>query len=167
MGKTHYDALGVDPQASPEKIKKRWRKLAFEAHPDRAESRELTAAQEKALAKRFKAGSAAWEVLGDPAARKSYDRELRKIQRRKQPPTAEEIRGKEERQRQREYRKALRKAEARRRRQAKLQEARRERERQRIEEEEGRFRNAQEAYLQRLVTHIKCKVGSYILREDE
>lgn len=66
MEKTYYDILGVDRKAGPEEIKKAYRKLALEYHPDRnpgnAEAEE-----------RFKELAAAYEVLHDPEKRKKYD----------------------------------------------------------------------------------------------
>jgi len=62
----YYKALGVDKKASAEEIKKAYRKLARQYHPDR------NPGDEKAEA-RFKEISQAYDVLGDPAKRKQYD----------------------------------------------------------------------------------------------
>ena len=62
-----YKELGVDRKASQEEIKKAYRKLAREHHPDRNPGN--PAAEE-----RFKKISAAYDVLGDPDKRKQYDR---------------------------------------------------------------------------------------------
>ena len=62
----YYATLGVDKKASPEEIKKAYRKLAREHHPD------TNAGDEKAEA-RFKEISQAYDVLGDPDKRKHYD----------------------------------------------------------------------------------------------
>ena len=61
----HYEVLGVARNASPEEIKKAYRKLARELHPDVNPSEQ---AQE-----RFKSVTHAFEVLGDEQSRRSYD----------------------------------------------------------------------------------------------
>jgi curved DNA-binding protein len=61
-----YDVLGVRPSDDDKTIKKAYRKLARENHPD-VNPDNPTAEQ------RFKEVSAAWEVLGDPERRKLYD----------------------------------------------------------------------------------------------
>jgi molecular chaperone DnaJ len=62
-----YSVLGVDKKASPDEIKKAYRKLARQYHPDRN-------AGDKQAEERFKEISAAYDVLGDPDKRKQYDR---------------------------------------------------------------------------------------------
>ncbi len=62
----YYKALGVDKKASAAEIKKSYRKLAREFHPDR------NPGDEKAE-ERFKEISQAYDVLGDPEKRKQYD----------------------------------------------------------------------------------------------
>src|SRR5947209_4072030 len=62
----YYKALGVDKQASPEEIKKAYRKLARRYHPDRNPD-------DKKAEERFKEVSQAHDVLGDPEKRKRYD----------------------------------------------------------------------------------------------
>ena len=61
----HYETLGVQRNASSEEIKKAYRKLARELHPDVNPSEQ---AQEK-----FKSVTHAYEVLGDEQSRRSYD----------------------------------------------------------------------------------------------
>jgi molecular chaperone DnaJ len=62
-----YQILGVDKKASPEEIKKAYRKLARQYHPDR------NPGDEKAE-ERFKEIQAAYDVVGDAEKRKQYDR---------------------------------------------------------------------------------------------
>ncbi len=62
-----YKVLGVERKATPEEIKRAYRKLARQYHPDR------NPGDEKAES-RFKEVSGAYDVLGDPDKRKQYDR---------------------------------------------------------------------------------------------
>ena len=62
----YYKTLGVDRKASPEEIKKAYRKLARKYHPD-------TNPDDKRAEERFKEISQAHDVLGDPEKRKQYD----------------------------------------------------------------------------------------------
>ncbi|CAB4912908.1 unannotated protein [freshwater metagenome] len=61
-----YKVLGVDKKASHDEIKKAYRRLAREFHPDRNPGD--TAAEE-----RFKEISAAYDIVGDEEKRKGYD----------------------------------------------------------------------------------------------
>ena len=61
----HYETLGLQRNASSDEIKKAYRKLARELHPDVNPSEQ---AQEK-----FKSVTHAYEVLGDEQSRRSYD----------------------------------------------------------------------------------------------
>jgi molecular chaperone DnaJ len=62
-----YKVLGVEKKASPEEIKKAYRKLARQYHPDRNPG-------DAGAEARFKEISAAYDVLSDPEKRKQYDR---------------------------------------------------------------------------------------------
>src|SRR5436190_16213455 len=64
--KDYYEVLGVPRTASEAEIKKAFRKLAREYHPDVAKNKKV--AEEK-----FKEINEAYEVLGDSAKRKKYD----------------------------------------------------------------------------------------------
>ncbi len=64
--KDYYAVLGVPRTASDADLKKAFRKLAREYHPDVAKDKKR--AEEK-----FKEINEAYEVLGDPAKRKQYD----------------------------------------------------------------------------------------------
>ena len=63
----YYATLEVTPQASDEEIKRAYRKLALKYHPDRNQGNKN--AEEK-----IREINAAYEVLGDPETRKSYER---------------------------------------------------------------------------------------------
>ncbi len=65
----YYEILGVKRSASAEEIRKAYRKLALEWHPDRHKEDERPAAAE-----RFKRISEAHEVLSDADKRSRYDR---------------------------------------------------------------------------------------------
>jgi molecular chaperone DnaJ len=62
----YYKTLGVDKKATAEEIKKSYRKLARQYHPDRNPG-------DKQAEARFKEISQAHDVLGDPEKRKQYD----------------------------------------------------------------------------------------------
>jgi DnaJ-class molecular chaperone len=64
--KDYYKTLGVDRKAAPADIKKAYRKLARELHPDRNPG-------DKTAEARFKEVNEAHEVLADPKKREQYD----------------------------------------------------------------------------------------------
>lgn len=67
--KNYYDILGVDKKASADEIKKAYRKLAMQYHPDRNQGNE-------AAAEKFKEVNEAHETLSDQQKRAAYDYEL-------------------------------------------------------------------------------------------
>jgi len=64
--KDYYRILGVGREASPEEIKKAFRQLALQCHPDRNPG-------DQHAEERFKEVSEAYGVLIDPEKRQSYD----------------------------------------------------------------------------------------------
>jgi molecular chaperone DnaJ len=62
----YYQVLGVDKKASPEEIKRAYRRMAIKYHPDK------NPGNKEAEAK-FKECAEAYEVLSDPDKRKQYD----------------------------------------------------------------------------------------------
>ncbi|MEL0273275.1 MAG: molecular chaperone DnaJ [Pontimonas sp.] len=65
MSADHYEVLGVSRDASAEDIKKAYRKLARQLHPDVNDSEDAE--------ERFKLVSHAYDVLSDPEQRANYD----------------------------------------------------------------------------------------------
>lgn len=67
--KNHYQNLGLSPSATPDEIKKAYRKLAKVYHPDHNPKR-------KSAEARFKLLQQAYDVLSDPEQRQQYDQFL-------------------------------------------------------------------------------------------
>lgn len=63
----YYEILGVDRSASDEEVKKSYRRLAMQYHPDRNPG-------DKKAEEKFKEAAEAYEVLRDAEKRKIYDR---------------------------------------------------------------------------------------------
>ena len=67
MAKDYYQILGVPRNASQDEVKKTYRKLAMQYHPDRNHGKEQWAND------KFKKINEAFSVLGDPQKRQQYD----------------------------------------------------------------------------------------------
>ena len=63
----YYAVLGVSPEATDEEVKKVYRKLALQFHPDRNKGNPQAEAKIREI-------NAAYEILGNPEARRSYER---------------------------------------------------------------------------------------------
>jgi curved DNA-binding protein CbpA len=72
----HYEALGLEPDATPEEIKKAFKALALQYHPDQHPTPIAAAI--------FRRLNEAYKVLSDPQERKRYD-ELRRIRTSRRP----------------------------------------------------------------------------------
>lgn len=66
MSENYYEILGVNKAATAEEIKKAYRKLAMQFHPDKA-------GEDKESEEKFKRISEAYEVLSDDSKRRNYD----------------------------------------------------------------------------------------------
>lgn len=65
MAKDYYQTLGLTKSASADEIKKAYRKLALQYHPDKNKTKEAEA--------KFKEVTKAYEVLSDPQKKQTYD----------------------------------------------------------------------------------------------
>ena len=62
----YYEVLGVDKNATPEQIKKAYRKKAIQYHPDKNPG-------DKEAEEKFKEAAEAYDVLSDEKKRQLYD----------------------------------------------------------------------------------------------
>jgi len=67
MKRDYYDILGIGKSASAEDVKKAYRKVAMQYHPDRNPG-------DKSAEEKFKEAAEAYEVLSDTGKRAQYDR---------------------------------------------------------------------------------------------
>src|SRR5579872_3463731 len=65
MAEDYYKVLGVSKSASADEIKRAYRKMALQYHPDRNKTKEGET--------KFKEVNKAYEVLADPQKKKTYD----------------------------------------------------------------------------------------------
>lgn len=72
---THYDVLGVRPEASHDEVKRAFTAKALTFHPDRQADRSPASIERAAW--RMQEINRAWAVLRNPASRAAYDDELR------------------------------------------------------------------------------------------
>lgn len=61
-----YAVLGIDPGASPEEVRRAYKKIAVRDHPDKSRG-------DKAAEARFMEATEAYETLRDPEKRRAYD----------------------------------------------------------------------------------------------
>ncbi|MBX2922493.1 MAG: molecular chaperone DnaJ [Chitinophagaceae bacterium] len=67
MKRDYYEVLGISKSASADEIKKAYRKVAMQYHPDRNPG-------DKAAEEKFKEAAEAYEVLSDESKKAQYDR---------------------------------------------------------------------------------------------
>ncbi|KAJ8595625.1 DnaJ-domain-containing protein [Rhizopogon salebrosus TDB-379] len=72
MSTNLYETLGLRTDATPEQIRKAYRRKALETHPDRL-PQGASPAQKAASGEMFRLVNNAYEVLSDPENRRSYD----------------------------------------------------------------------------------------------
>ncbi|MEO6070988.1 MAG: DnaJ domain-containing protein [Chitinophagaceae bacterium] len=70
--KDYYKILGIPPAATPEEIKKSYRKLAFRYHPDKAVG-------DKRAEQMFREVKEAYEILSRPIQREGFDYDYKKF----------------------------------------------------------------------------------------
>ncbi|KAG5468436.1 hypothetical protein LSCM1_02416 [Leishmania martiniquensis] len=75
--RTHYDVLGVSSDASVTEIRKRYRRLTLQCHPDRLVG--ATESERRAALEAFQVLGNAYSVLSDVQLRAAYDDALRRF----------------------------------------------------------------------------------------
>eukprot|EP00435_Cladocopium_sp_Y103_P028177 s1255_g7.t1 len=66
--RTHYDELGITRSATADELRRAYRRLALQLHPDKCSEADAAA--------RFIQVNKAWETLSKPSSRRAYDMEL-------------------------------------------------------------------------------------------
>lgn len=87
MGSSHYDLLGVDPDASRDEIRQAYRRLARQLHPDLQPQSDRAALSE--AQRRMATVTEAYSVLADPTRRQAYDVAIGRPHRRRPVGNAE------------------------------------------------------------------------------
>ncbi|KAI8939794.1 hypothetical protein NX059_003533 [Plenodomus lindquistii] len=70
MSQDHYAVLDIAPTATPKEIKRAYQRLSMEWHPDKNEGSQEATVKMQVI-------NAAWEVLGDEAQKREYDKTLK------------------------------------------------------------------------------------------
>jgi curved DNA-binding protein CbpA len=83
---THYEVLGVPPDAPGPAVRAAYLDLARQLHPDRLI--DSSPREREAAAERMRAVNEAWRVLGEPSRRRAYDAELTAARRTRVIPSA-------------------------------------------------------------------------------
>ena len=73
IAKDYYDILGVSKEATPDEIKKAYRKLAKKYHPDKYPEGSTSEKDRKYAEEKFKDGAEAYRVLSTPNLKDRYD----------------------------------------------------------------------------------------------
>ena len=76
MNATHYQRLGVSPDATHEEIKNAFHRLARQCHPDKSSPSSSENNNAIIVVESFRQVQQAWEILRDPTQRKIYDDQL-------------------------------------------------------------------------------------------
>lgn len=69
--KDYYEILGLSRDATDKEIRKAWKRISLELHPDRQNGK--TDAEKKEAEEKFKEANEAYTVLSDPEKKKQYD----------------------------------------------------------------------------------------------
>ncbi|MGI8432356.1 MAG: DnaJ domain-containing protein [Chthoniobacterales bacterium] len=84
LAEDHYATLGLSRDCTPLQIRDAYRVLARKSHPDLNQNDPVAGARSQTL-------NAAYEVLSDPARRRTYDRELERVSQQAAPKRSAKI----------------------------------------------------------------------------